>query len=61
MSNMKRMTLEEIKAYKPTAEELDRARTFVNTDFSDCPVQTSEELKMFKKVGSIDKPIKSHT
>lgn len=60
MSTMKRMTLEEVKAYKPTDEELERARTFMNTDFSDCPAQTPEELKMFKKVGSIYKPIKSH-
>ena len=57
---MKRMTLEDVKAYKPSAEELERARTFKNTDFSDCPKMTKEELKNFHRVGSIYKPLKSH-
>lgn len=60
MSTMKRMTLEDVKAYKPNTEELERARTFKNTDFSDCPRMTKEELKNFHRVGSIYKPLKSH-
>ena len=52
MSTMERMTLEDVKAYKPNAEELERARTFKNTDFSDCPKMTKEELKNFHRVGS---------
>ncbi len=60
MSTIKRMTLEEARAYRPSAEEIKRMEEFVNTDFSDCPAQTPEELKLFKRVGSIYKPIKSH-
>lgn len=59
MTTIKRMTMEEARAYKPTAEELERARTFKNTDFSDCPKMTKEDLKHFKRVGSIYKPLKS--
>ena len=57
---MKRMTLEDVKAYKSNTEELERARTFKNTDFSDCPKMTKEKLKNFHRVDSIYKPLKSH-
>ena len=60
MSTTKRMTLEEARAYKPSKEEINRMKEFVNTDFSDCPAQTPEELKLFKRVGSIYKPMKTH-
>lgn len=60
MSTTKRMTLEEARAYKPSEEELERMRSFSNTDFSDCPAQTPDELKLFTRVGSIYKPMKSH-
>ena len=60
MSTMKRMTLEDIKAYQPTSEELERAKTFKNTDFSDCPKMTKEDLEKFHRVGSIYKPLKTH-
>ena len=60
MSTIKRMTLEEARAYKPSAEEVKRMKEFVNTDFSDCPALTPEELKLFKRVGTIYKPTKRH-
>ena len=46
---MKTMTLDEVKKLPPlTKEEIDAAMNFKNTDFSDCPVMTKEELEEFK-------------
>lgn len=46
---MKTKTLEELQNLPPVSEEeMRQALNFVNTDFSDCPVQTTEELKEFK-------------
>ena len=46
---MKTMTLDEVKKLPPlTQEEIDAARNFKNTDFSDCPAMTEQELKEFK-------------
>lgn len=46
---MKTMTLDEVKNLPPlTKEEINAAMNFKNTDFSDCPVQTKDELKKFK-------------
>ena len=46
---MKIMTLDEIKKLPPlSAEEIEEAMNFKNTDFSDCPIQTEEELKQFR-------------
>ena len=35
----------DMKVYKPTAEEQERARNFTNTDSFDCPKMTKEDLK----------------
>ncbi len=46
---MKTMTLDEVKKLPPlTKDEIDEAMNFKNTDFSDCPVMTKEELKEFR-------------
>lgn len=43
------MTLDDVKNLPPlTKEEIDMAMNFKNTDFSDCPKMTKEELKDFK-------------
>ena len=45
---MKTMTLDEVKKLPPlTAEEVAEVMSFKNTDFSDCPQQTKEELAKF--------------
>jgi uncharacterized protein (DUF4415 family) len=46
---MKTMTLDEVKRLPPlTEEEVNAVKNFKNTNFSDCAVQTKEELKKFK-------------
>ena len=46
---MKTMTLDEVKNLPPLTEErLNEIKNFQNTDFSDCPKQTKEELKQFR-------------
>lgn len=46
---MKTMTLDEVMSLSPlSAKEIAEAMNFKNTDFSDCPVQTKEELKKFR-------------
>ncbi len=46
---MKTMTLDEVKKLPPlTEEEINAVKNFKNTDFSDSPVQTKEQLKQFK-------------
>lgn len=43
------MTLDEVKKLPPlTKEEIDAAMNFENTDFSDCPKMTKEELSQFR-------------
>jgi hypothetical protein len=43
------MTLDELRNLPPpTDEEIQNALNFKNTDFSDCPIQTEEELSKFK-------------
>jgi hypothetical protein len=44
------MTLDEVKKLPPVSEErLSKIMAFENTDFSDCPIQTFEELAQFKR------------
>ena len=46
---MKTMTLDEVKNLPPLTEErLNEIKNFQNTDFSDCPKQTKEDLKQFR-------------
>jgi uncharacterized protein (DUF4415 family) len=46
---MKTMTLDEVKKLPPlSAEEIEKIKNFKNTDFSDCPKQTKEELALFR-------------
>jgi len=46
---MKTMTLDEVKKLPPlTEEEVEKIKNFKNLDFSDCPIQTEEELAMFR-------------
>ncbi|MCM1321483.1 MAG: BrnA antitoxin family protein [Bacteroides sp.] len=46
---MKTMTLDELRKLPPlTAEEVESVMKFKNTDFSDCPKQTAEELTKFR-------------
>ena len=46
---METMTLDEVKKLPPlTAEEVAEVMSFKNTDFSDCPQQTKEELAKFR-------------
>ena len=45
---MKTMTLDEVKKLPPLTEaEIKEAMSFKNTDFSDCPKMTKEELKEY--------------
>ena len=47
---IKTMTLEEIKNLPPLTEErLNEIKNFQNTDFSDCPKQTKEDIKQESK------------
>ncbi len=51
---IKTMTLEEIKKLPPlTTEEIETIMNFNNTDFSDCPSQTKEELAKFKPLKEV--------
>jgi uncharacterized protein (DUF4415 family) len=44
------MTLDEVKKLPPVSEErFAEIMVFENTDFSDCPIQTTEELAQFKR------------
>lgn len=46
---MKIMTLDEIKRLPPlTKEEIEKIKNFEDTDFTDCPIQTKEELAQFR-------------
>ena len=46
---MKTMTLDEVKNLPPLTEKrLNEIKNFQNTDFSDCPKQTKEDLKQFR-------------
>lgn len=49
MSTIKKMDFEEVKSYTPSAEELEAMKNFVNTDFSDCPKLTPEQIKLARK------------
>lgn len=59
---MKTMTLDEVKRLPPlSAEEIEKAMNFKNTDFSDCPKQTKEDLSKFRpwyEVQRYYKPVK---
>ncbi len=46
---MKNMTLDEIKEIRITPERAEEIRSFHNTDFSDRPKQTEEELSRYRK------------
>lgn len=49
MSTIVRMTLDEVKNQPPISEERKKEmENFVNTDFSDCPPLTPEELAEFR-------------
>ncbi len=46
---MHTMTLDEVQKLPPlTSEEIESVMSFNNTDFSDCPKQTKEELSKFR-------------
>lgn len=46
---MKTMTLDEVKKLPPLSEaEIERVKNFKNTDFSDCPIQSKEDLAKFR-------------
>lgn len=52
---MKTMTLDEVKNLPPlTKEEIEEIKQFKNTDFSDCPVQTPEQLAQFRRWNDLD-------
>lgn len=48
MSTIKTMSLDEVVKYEIPAEDLERLNDFKNTDFSDCPKDTAEQLKLYK-------------
>ena len=48
MSTTVTMTLDEVREYKPSPEELEQFNKTQTTDFSDCPKLTKEELERFK-------------
>jgi len=48
MNTIVKMTLEEIEKVGISDERLEEIKNFKNTDFSDCPKQTPEELAQFK-------------
>ena len=62
---MKTMTLDEVKNLPPLTEErLNEIKHFQNTDFSDCPKQTKEELKQFRPYSELHATLqkrKNHT
>ena len=46
---MKTMTLDEVRNLPPLSEEeVAEVLNFKNTDFSDCPIQTKEELAQYR-------------
>lgn len=46
---MKTMTLDEVKNLPPLSKaEIEEAMNFNNTDFSDCPKQSKEDLAKFR-------------
>lgn len=46
---MHTMTLDEVRNLPPlTSEEIESVMAFNNTDFSDCPKQTKDELSKFR-------------
>ena len=46
---MKTMTLDEVKNLPPLSKaEIEKAMSFKNTDFSDCPKQSKEDLAQFR-------------
>ncbi|QTQ11218.1 BrnA antitoxin family protein [Treponema parvum] len=49
MSTTVTMTLDDVRKLPPISEERKKEMdSFVNTDFSDCPKMTKEELSQFK-------------
>ena len=45
---MKTMTLDEVKKLPPLSKaEIEKAMSFKNIDFSDCPKQSKEDLAQF--------------
>ena len=48
MSTIKTMSLDEVAKYEIPAEDLKRLNGFKNSDFSDCPKDTPEELSQYK-------------
>lgn len=49
MSIIVTMTLDEVKNLPPLSEEeVAEVLDFKNTDFSDCPIQTKEELAQYR-------------
>ena len=48
MSTIKTMSLDEVAKYEIPAEDLKRLDSFKNSDFSDCPKDTPEELSQYK-------------
>ena len=58
---MKTMTLDEVKNLPPLTEErLNEIKNFQNTDFSDCPKQTKEELKQFHPYYELHTTLQKH-
>lgn len=53
---MKTMTLDEVKKLPPLSEaEIERVKNFKNTDFSDCPIQSKEDLAKFRPCSEVHK------
>ena len=48
MSTIKTMSLDEVAQYEIPVGDLERLNSFKNTDFSDCPKDTAEQLKLYK-------------
>lgn len=48
MSTIKTMSLDEVAKYEIPVEDLERLNGFKNTDFSDCPKDTAEQLKLYR-------------
>ena len=52
---MKTLTFDELKDLPPLSEkEIKEAENFHNTDFSDCPKQTKEELAEYKPLKDLN-------
>ncbi len=53
---MKTMTLDEVKKMPPlTKERVEQIKAFKDTDLSDCPEMTDEQLKQFKPWYEVEK------